>query len=55
LGLKKFGKSVFIKDTPQNRGMLFKVGHLIELTKHAGEAPHGARAKARAAKAARAS
>lgn len=31
LGLRKIGKSVTKSDTPELRGMLFKVKHLIEV------------------------
>ncbi|HZH03790.1 MAG TPA: 50S ribosomal protein L30 [Myxococcaceae bacterium] len=29
LGLKKFGQSRLLKDTPEIRGMIFKVKHLV--------------------------
>jgi large subunit ribosomal protein L30 len=29
LGLKKFGQERLLKDTPENRGMVFKVKHLV--------------------------
>jgi large subunit ribosomal protein L30 len=32
LGLKKIGTSVTKKDSPEIRGMVFKVKHLVEVT-----------------------
>jgi large subunit ribosomal protein L30 len=50
LGLSRFGRTVFLKDTPPIRGMLYKVVHLIHLVVRDGEAPAlSSRAKARAA------
>lgn len=48
LGLTRFGRTVYLKDTPAVRGMLYKVVHLVEVTPHAGEPPLSARGKARA-------
>ncbi|MEZ4272293.1 MAG: 50S ribosomal protein L30 [Myxococcota bacterium] len=31
IGLRRFGKSVFLKDTPAVRGMLYKVVHLVSV------------------------
>lgn len=39
LGLTRFGKSVFLKDTPAIRGMLYKVVHLVDVTAIDGELP----------------
>ena len=49
LGLTRFGKKVYLKDTPAVRGMLYKVVHLVEVTPHDGPPPPGARARVRAA------
>lgn len=51
LGLNRFGKTVYIKDTPANRGMLYSVVHLVTVEPREGEPPAGSRAKARAASA----
>ena len=32
LGLKKMHRTVVLKDTPEIRGMIFKVKHLVEVT-----------------------
>ncbi len=32
LGLSKVGQAVSIKDTPENRGMINKASHLLEVT-----------------------
>lgn len=48
IGLTRFGRTVFLKDTPAVRGMLYKVNHLIEVTPHDGEPPLSARGRARA-------
>ena len=31
LGLTRFGRKVYLKDTPAIRGMLYKVSHLVEV------------------------
>ena len=31
LGLSKLGQVVYVKDTPQNRGMINKAKHLLEV------------------------
>ena len=31
LGLSKLGQVVYVKDTPQNRGMINKAKHLVEV------------------------
>ena len=49
LGLTRFGKTVYLKDTPAVRGMLFKVVHLVNVTPHDGLPPPGSRARVRAA------
>jgi large subunit ribosomal protein L30 len=38
LGLRRIGQSVEHEDTPQVRGMIHKVRHLVELTESAGAA-----------------
>lgn len=50
LGLTRFGRTVFLKDTPAVRGMLYKVVHLVDVAPHTGEVPptsNRARAAAR--------
>ncbi len=47
LGLKRFGKQVFLKDTPAIRGMLYKVSHLVEVEALEGPAPASRRQQAR--------
>ena len=47
LGLRRFGKTVYLKDTPAVRGMLYKVVHLVEVTPREGTPPASARARAR--------
>ncbi|MCP4503456.1 MAG: 50S ribosomal protein L30 [Deltaproteobacteria bacterium] len=37
LGLRKIGHTVFVKDTPSNRGLVRKVQHLVEVQVHAGD------------------
>lgn len=51
LGLTRFGKTVYLKDTPAIRGMLYKVVHLLDVQPHAGEPPLSARGKAKARRA----
>ncbi len=48
MGLTGFGKTVFLKDTPQNRGIIYKVVHLVEVEPRQGPPPPGTRARARA-------
>lgn len=48
LGLRKMGKTVFLKDTPQVRGMLYKVVHLVAVKTHVGVPPPSRRAQTRA-------
>ena len=31
LGLSKLGQVVLVKDTPENRGMIYKANHLLEV------------------------
>jgi large subunit ribosomal protein L30 len=50
IGLTRFGRKVFLKDTPAVRGMLYKVVHLLQVTPKNGEMPLSSRAKARAGK-----
>ncbi len=47
LGLTKFGQERILKDTPEIRGMLFKVKHLVTMEVVAAEAPKTARRKPR--------
>ncbi|MCI0570687.1 MAG: 50S ribosomal protein L30 [Myxococcaceae bacterium] len=47
LGLKKFGDERLLKDTPSNRGMVFKVKHLVASETVAGDAPKRERRKPR--------
>ncbi len=55
LGLSRFGKVVYLKDTPAVRGMLYKVVHAVEVTKHDGPPPPSKRQiRAKRAAAARA-
>jgi large subunit ribosomal protein L30 len=51
LGLTRRGKTVFLKDTPAIRGMIYKVVHLVEVQRLDGPPPPSTRAAARAAKA----
>ncbi len=47
LGLKKFGDERLLKDTPSNRGMVFKVKHLVSSETVGEEAPAPKRRKPR--------
>lgn len=47
LGLKKFGDERLLKDTPSNRGMVFKVKHLVSSETVADAAPTPKRRKPR--------
>jgi large subunit ribosomal protein L30 len=47
LGLKKFGDERLLKDTPSNRGLVFKVKHLVSSETVAQEAPAPKRRKPR--------
>ncbi len=50
LGLTRFGRTVYLKDTAPVRGMLYKVVHLVDVTPHTGDVPatsNRARAAAR--------
>jgi large subunit ribosomal protein L30 len=52
LGLSRFGKTVFLKDTPAVRGMLYKVVHLVDVTPRDGQMPAmSSRARAEATRA----
>jgi large subunit ribosomal protein L30 len=53
LGLKRFGKTVYLKDTPAIRGMLYKVVHLVDVTPKDGTPPPSARERRRAQREAR--
>lgn len=37
LGLKKMGRTIFLKDTPAVRGQLFKLVHVLAVMPHDGE------------------
>ncbi len=50
LGLNRFGKVVYVEDTPASRGILWKVVHAIEVTPKDGPAPGGKRKTAKAQK-----
>ena len=39
LGLRRIGHTVEVSDSPQIRGMLHKVRHLVEVAESAREAP----------------
>lgn len=52
IGLTRMGRTVYLKDTPAVRGMLYKVVHLVAIEACAGEAPPSARRRAAAAPAA---
>ena len=47
LGLKKFGDERLLKDTPSNRGLVFKVKHLVSSETVSQEAPAPKRRKPR--------
>ncbi len=47
LGLKKFGDERLLQDTPDVRGMVFKVKHLVSSETVSGDAPKRARTKPR--------
>lgn len=47
LGLKKFGQERILKDTPANRGMVFKLQHLVSSETVAEEAKVRTRTKPR--------
>ena len=36
LGLRRIGQSVEVTDTPQTRGMIAKVAHLVEVSEQSG-------------------
>lgn len=50
LGLRKFGKTVCLKDTPAVRGMLYKVVHLVDVTPREGTPPASKRTRAKEAR-----
>ena len=39
LGLSRFGKTVYLKDTPAVRGNIYKVVHLLDVEAHEGPVP----------------
>jgi ribosomal protein L30 len=43
LGLNRFGKTIYLKDTEANRGILYKVVHAVAVTPKSGPAPGGKR------------
>ncbi len=45
LGLTRFGKTVYLQDTPAIRGMLYKVVHAVDVTAHDGAVPENLRGK----------
>ena len=47
LGLKRVGKTVYLKDTLPIRGMLYKVGYLLSVVPKVGAPPPSNREKAR--------
>lgn len=49
LGLNRRGKTVFVKDTPANRGMIYKVVHLVEIERLQGPPPPSSRTRKRLA------
>ena len=49
LGVTGFGKTVYLKDTPAIRGMLYKVNHLVEVESIEGAAPASRRQLAKQA------
>jgi large subunit ribosomal protein L30 len=46
LGLRRIGHTVQVNDTPQARGMLHAVRHIVEVGHGGGEAGRGATSKA---------
>lgn len=50
LGLKRFGKAVFLKDTPPVRGMIYRVVHLVDVQAKDGAPPASNRTKAKASR-----
>ncbi len=51
LALNRMGRTVYLKDTPAVRGMLYKVVHLVELTPITGEPPRASARSRRASQA----
>ena len=49
LGINGFGRTVYLKDIPSVRGMLYKVNHLVEVESVEGPAPASRRAQAQQA------
>jgi large subunit ribosomal protein L30 len=49
LGLTRFGKTIYLKDTPAIRGMLYKVVHAVAVDSHEGPPPPSGRQKGRGA------
>jgi large subunit ribosomal protein L30 len=47
LGLLRMGRTIFLKDTPAVRGMLYKVVHVLDVTTHDGAPPASKRELAR--------
>lgn len=51
LGLTRFGKTIYLADTPAIRGMLYKVVHVVDVTPKDGPPPPSHRQKKRGKKA----
>lgn len=51
LGLRRVGKTAYLKDTPAVRGMIYKVVDMVEVVPKDGTPPPSKREKARQAKA----
>ena len=49
LGLRRMGQSVALADTPAIRGMIYKVVHLVTVSRKTGPMPLSSRARRRAA------
>ncbi len=50
LGLGRIGRAVSLRDTPAIRGMIYKVVHLVTVSRKTGPLPLSQRARRRAAK-----
>ena len=47
MGLTRFGRVVHLKDTPENRGIIYKVVHLVDVKDVVGEPKLSSRARSR--------
>ena len=47
MNLTRTGRTVYLKDTPPIRGMIYKVIHLVEVAAHTGAPPASSRERAR--------